>query len=60
MREHNLPLYESQPPDWLPKAHVSADLGRHLVQITTTCIHPRVPQATLVSIPHGLAKTRMC
>ncbi|KAJ7755754.1 hypothetical protein DFH07DRAFT_490213 [Mycena maculata] len=27
MRENNLPLYESQPPDWLPKAHVSADLG---------------------------------
>ncbi|KAF8170267.1 hypothetical protein K438DRAFT_1982787 [Mycena galopus ATCC 62051] len=23
----DLPLYESHPPDWLPKAHVSADLG---------------------------------
>ncbi|KAJ7502832.1 hypothetical protein B0H11DRAFT_1986564 [Mycena galericulata] len=27
MREQNLPLYESHPPDWLPRAHVSADLG---------------------------------
>ncbi|KAJ6602183.1 hypothetical protein B0H10DRAFT_2167359 [Mycena sp. CBHHK59/15] len=30
MRENNiraLPLYESHPPDWLPKAHASADLG---------------------------------
>ncbi|KAJ7128929.1 hypothetical protein C8R43DRAFT_1026393 [Mycena crocata] len=30
MREpnpHALPLYESHPPDWLPKAHGSADLG---------------------------------
>ncbi|KAJ6558511.1 hypothetical protein DFH09DRAFT_1486615, partial [Mycena vulgaris] len=31
-----LPLYESRPPDWLPKAHVSADLGY-------TAFHPPRP-----------------
>jgi mediator of RNA polymerase II transcription subunit 12 len=25
--ESNLPLYESQPPTWLPKSHATADLG---------------------------------
>lgn len=25
--ESNLPLYESQPPKWLPKSHATADLG---------------------------------
>lgn len=25
--EKGLPIYESQPPKWLPKSHATADLG---------------------------------
>lgn len=26
---NGMPVYESHPPAWLPKAHESADLGAH-------------------------------
>ncbi|KAJ7251846.1 hypothetical protein B0H12DRAFT_1202710 [Mycena haematopus] len=46
-----LPLYESRPPDWLPKAHVSADLGY-------TGFHPPRPgqdEDVLTAIMLGMA-----
>lgn len=53
-----LPLYESHPPEWLPKAHVAADLGDSTAPELVQPILMRL-QATLDSILRGQGRMRM-
>jgi hypothetical protein len=54
-----LPLYESHPPDWLPKAHVAADLGDSTALELVQPILILGLQATLDSILRGQGRMRM-
>lgn len=54
-----LPIYESHPPEWLPKAHGSADLGMNEQLQLLSYGFQQTLQVTQGFTLHGLDKTKM-